>query len=183
MAYLICIRLDWNHTAIPLRIASKYFTLEICPEPAHPFGRKGLALAGAWRQLQAPNIAGMLLLDGDVAIDPIDHEHMLKAIDGEPDNVIHTAPVVLWPVSTHLGSWVWGHGSNGQYSQADHDDGLDMFTFCYTYLPRKLIEACIEQGLDEWTYPAVDRTVCKVARSIGMPVHVVRDAKPKHLNY
>ena len=183
MAQIICIRLDWNHTAMPLRIASKFFTLEVNPEPAHPFGRKGLALAGAWDQLAGPDIAGMLILDGDVAIDPLDHKHMIKAIDDEPHMLVHTAPVVLWPVSTHLENWVWGHGRNSRYSQDDGEEDLDMFTFCYTYLPRKLVESCIEHGLARWTYPHVDSNFCKAARSIKMPVHVVRDARPKHLNY
>jgi hypothetical protein len=97
MAQIICIRLDWNHTAIPLRIASKYFTLHVAPEPAHPFGRKGLALAGAWHQLTGPDIAGMLILDGDVAIDPHDHHHMLAAIDKDPHDTIYTASR-RWPV-------------------------------------------------------------------------------------
>jgi hypothetical protein len=183
MAQIICIRLDWNHTAIPLRIASKYYTLHVDPEPAHPFGRKGLAIAGAWHQLAGPDIAGMLILDGDVAIDPHDHQHMLQAIDKDPHNTIHTAPVILWPTSTHTDSWVWGHGTGGHFTQDDTDDNLDTFTFCYTYLPRRLMEACLTSGLTEWTYPGVDGKFCHQARTIGTPVNVVRSASPKHLNY
>jgi hypothetical protein len=183
MAQIICIRLNWNHTAMPLGMARKFFTLEVNPEAAYPFGRKGLALAQAWKQLAIPDTAGMLLLDGDVAIDPLDQEHMLKAIDKEPHNVVHTAPVILWPVSTHLEYWVWGHGGNGRYTQVDNNTDLDMFTFCYTYLPRKLVESCVENGLAQWTYPTVDYNVCKEAKSIKMGINVVRDAKPKHLNY
>jgi hypothetical protein len=183
MAQIICIRLDWNHTAIPLRIASKYFTLHVAPEPAHPFGRKGLALAGAWHQLTGPDIAGMLILDGDVAIDPHDHHHMLTAIDKDPHDTIHTAPVRLWPVSTHQPDWVWGHGTAGRFTQNDTDHNLDTFTFCYTYLPRRLIDTCITAGLPDWTYPTVDSQFCHHARTINMPVTIVRDAAPKHLNY
>jgi hypothetical protein len=183
MAEIICIRLNWNHTAMPLRMASRFFTLDVNPEPEYPFGRKGLALTGAWNQLTSSDVAGMLILDGDVAIDPNDHEHMLRAIDKEPDDVVHTAPVLLWPTSTHHGTWVWGHGRNGRYSQEDTDEDLDTFTFCYTYLPRTLIESCIEHGLAAWTYPRVDRNVCRQARSAGMRVHVVREARAKHLNY
>jgi hypothetical protein len=183
MAQITCIRLNWNHTAMPLRMASKFFTLDINPEPAHPFGRKGLALTGAWKQLTGPDVAGMLLLDGDVAIDPLDHEHMIQAIDKEPHDIVHIAPVLLWPTSTHHGTWVWGHGRNGRYSQEDTGEDLDTFSLCYTYLPRKLIEACIEHGLPAWTYPHVDRNVCTQARSLKMPVNLVRGANPKHLNY
>jgi hypothetical protein len=183
MAQIICVRLNWNHTAMDLRMASKFFTIDINPEPAYPLGRKGLVLASAWNQLTDPQVTGMLILDGDVAIDPLDHEHMLRAIDKEPHDAVHTAPVRLWPTSTHHGTWVWGHGRNGRYSQEDTDDGIDSFTFCYTYLPRQLIEACIESGLPAWAYPRVDRNVCRQARALAMPVHVVRDAQPKHLNY
>lgn len=183
MPQIVCVRLNWNHTAIPLRIASSFFTLEINPEPEYPFGRKGLALAGAWRQLAGPDISGILLLDGDVAIDPLDHAHMLKAIDQEPDSTVHTAPVLLWPISTHLETWVWGHGSHGRYSQDGDDKDLNVFTFCFTYLPRKLIEACLGHGLANWGYPGVDHNICEEAKSMGIPVHVVWDARAKHLNY
>jgi hypothetical protein len=183
MAQIICVRLDWNHNAIPLRIASRYHTLHYGPEPAHPFGRRGLAMAGAWHQLTNPAIAGMLVLDGDVAIDPHDHHHMLTAIDTDPDSTVHTAPVILWPTSTRLTDWVWGHGTGGRFSQHDTDEHLDMFTFSFTYLPRKLLDACITAGLDTWTYPGVDTKFCDEARALGMPVHIVRSARPKHLNY
>ena len=183
MAQIICIRLDWNRTAIPLRIASSYYTLHYGPEPAHPFGRRGLAMAGAWQQLAGPDIAGMLILDGDVAIDPHDHRHMLQAIDKDPHDTVHAAPVRLWPVSTHLTDWVWGHGADGRFSQNDTDDHIDIFTFCFTYLPRRLMQACITSGLAEWTYPGVDGKFCQQARTIGMAVSVVREARPKHLNY
>jgi hypothetical protein len=181
-AEIVNVRLDWNHTAIPLRIGAKFFTVEICPQPEYPFGRKGLALARIWEQVGSGRADGMLILDGDVAIDPLDYGHMLDAIETRPDSV-HTAPVMLWPVSTHLDVWVWGHGRAGRYSQEYTDDDLDMFTFCFTYLPGKLLETCLQDGLDSWVYPHVDANVCARAQQIGTPVHLVRDARPKHLNY
>ncbi len=170
------VRLDWDRTAIPLRLRG-FYPLHIAPEPGWPFGRKGLALAGAWRQLGTPAAAGMLILDGDVAADPLDLAAMLAAIHADPA-VIHTAPVRLWPVSTKLDGWVWSHG-RGQFTQQDVDDP-DLFGFSFTYLPRRLIEGA---GLDRLTYPGVDRQVMSVAQKMRIPVRLVRGARPVHLNY
>ena len=67
-------------------------------------------------------------------------------------------------MSTHRSSWVWGHGE-GDYSAKDTDTP-DVFTFSFTYLPRQLVEECIETGLATWRYPGVDRQVCEVAREL-----------------
>lgn len=183
MAQILCIRMDWNHTAIPLPISNRFYTLQVNPEPEYPFGRRGLAYTRTWQQLQTPKIEkGMLLLDGDVAIDPLDHAHMLDAIH-ENSAIIHTAPVYLWPISTHVESWVWGFGKNNRYTQNEDDTDLDMFTFSYTYLPRKLIEESIEAGMAEWQYPRVDKNMWKLNKKLGIEVHVVWDADAKHLNY
>lgn len=182
MPEILCLRIDWNHTAIPLRIASRFFTLEFGPEPEYPFGRKGLGLTRSWEQLAKDSIDGMLLLDGDVAIDPYDFEMMLKSIDAYPSDV-HTTTVKLWPVSTKYDTWVWGHGRDEFYTQRDYSDKLDMFTFCFTYLPRRLIEYCIESGLAQWQFPLVDKNVCTHAKKLGVPIRIVRAASPKHLNY
>lgn len=183
MAQILCVRLNWNHTAIPLGMSKAFYSLEINPETAYPFGRKGLALTSAWQQLETSDIAGMLLLDGDVAIDPLDHMHMLDAIDHD-STIIHTAPVYLWPVSTHVAQWVWGFGQNGRYSQRDYGgENLDTFTFCYTFLPRKLISAAIEAGMAEWQYPKVDKSMCKLSKKLGIAINVVWEADAKHLNY
>ena len=182
MPQVLCLRINWNHSAIPLRIASRFFNVDVMPEPEFPFGRKGLSLSQAWRQLSKPDFCGMLLLDGDVAIDPHDYEAMLTAI-GEAPEKVHTAPVKLWPISTHVETWVWGHGRNATYTQQDYSDRLNIFTFCFTYLPRILVEDCIEQGLEYWQFPNVDSTVCERARELDLPVHLVANSHPKHLNY
>lgn len=185
MAQVALVRLDWDRTAVPLRAARDFFTLHIGPEPAHPFGRKGLALKGAWCQLgnNGPEpAAGMVILDGDVAIDPGDIAAMLAAIIAEP-GVIHVAPVKLWPVSTKLPYWTWGHGLHAEgLTQTDHDNP-DFFSFCFTYLPRAVIEACIKAGMDRWAFPHVDEQAQVQAGKLGIPVRVVRSAHPVHLNY
>jgi hypothetical protein len=177
----VCVRVDWDRGAVPLPLhAGRYHAVHVMAEPAYPLGRKGLVLASAWRQLSRDGADGMLILDGDVAIDPADHAAMFAAIGREP-GAVHVAPVRLWPISTHLRSWVWGHGQGG-YSQDETDDP-DVFTFAYTYLPRRLIEACISAGMDGWAYPDVDRNTCRCARREKIPARVVRDASPKHLNW
>ena len=180
MESVILVRLDWDRTAIPLREAKRYFTLRIAPEPEWPFGRKGLAIASAWRQLGNPAAAGMVILDGDVAIDPCDTAAMLAAVEGEP-RCVHVAPVKLWPASTKRAGWGWGDGE-GDFSRADPDDP-DVWGLSLTFLPRKLIEACVKAGLETWAYPNVDRFIHREARRMRIKAWVVRDASPLHMNY
>jgi hypothetical protein len=124
---------------------------------------------------------GMLILDGDVAVDPLDTSTMMRAIGANPD-IVHTAPVRIWPVSTKRGHWVWAHSKGGK-SQEDTDEP-NRFSFGFTYLPRALIESCIEAGLRSWTYPHVDLNMSKRAVELGMRITVVRDGcSPKHCNY
>lgn len=173
------VRLDWDHTALPLP-GLGFYALRITPEPGHPFGRKGLALAAAWEQLAGPAAAGLVILDGDVAVDPQDIAAMLAAIHLDP-GAVHVAPVRLWPASTKRDRWVWGHG-RGDFSRDDPDDP-DVFGFCFTYLPRRLVDACVKSGLAGWRYPHVDRLTSRRARALRIPVRVVRGATPKHVNY
>jgi hypothetical protein len=175
---IVQVRVCWDRAEIPLRV--DFHIVRIGPESGYPFGRRGLALVSAWRQLAAVDTPGMLVLDGDVAVDPVDYAAMLAAIVAEPA-AVHVAPVRLWPISTHVADWVWGHG-RAVFSQ-DDPDNPDVFTFSFTYLPRALIEACITAGMGEWTYPGVDRRVCEQSRTLRVPVHVVRGAAPKHVNF
>jgi hypothetical protein len=174
------VRLDWDRTAFDQRIASRFYTLNVGPEPDYPFGRKGLVLASSWRTLALPEYTGMLILDGDVAIDPEDYGQMLAAIHVRPD-IVHTAPAKLWPASTKRKDWVWGHWT-AEASQEIEDQAW-WFTFCFTYLPRVLIEAAIRAGLRSWRYPTCDRKVCETYQTSGLPVHIVKNCFPKHMNY
>lgn len=171
------IRLDWDRTAMHLPVR-EFIDLHFGPEPGYPFGRKGLQMAGAWRQLAGDDTPGMLILDGDVAVDPFDVAVMLLAIDADPCSVL-TAPARIWPVSTGAPHWVWGHG-RGEFTQEDVDDP-DRFSFCFTYLPAVLIGKCT--GLPEWEFPHVDREVARVARENGIPIRVVDGCSPKHVNF
>jgi hypothetical protein len=180
MAELVCVRVDWDRTAIPLRL-SHFHTIRLGPEAAHPFGRKGAALAGAWRQLSGRRTDGMVILDGDVAVDLLDVAAMRASIHVKPD-AVHVAPVRLWPASTHDGSWHWAHW-NTEPTQDLYDGHVRRFSFCFTYLPRPLIDRCIQQGLEGWTFPHVDRLVSLQAQQAKTPVIVVPACTPKHLHF
>lgn len=175
----MAVRMDWDRTAIPLRLPG-FFTVHYGPEPGYPFGRRGLAMAGAWAQLATAEAAGMLTLDGDVAADPADVAGMKGAIHAHPD-LVHVAPAKLWPVSTGHSSWVRAHGA-GVFTQDDPDEP-DVWTFCFTYLPRRLLEAAVKAGLATWTYPAVDRRMHTLAGELGITARTCRTAAPKHLHW
>ena len=181
MAEVLAVRIDWNRTALDQRIASRFHTLHVDPEVDYPFGRKGLSLARAWRHLAQDDFSGMLILDGDVVIDPEDYAQMLTAIHYDPFAVV-VAPVRIWPVSTKRKDWVWGHWTN-EPGQEVIEDTAWWFTFCFTFLPRKLVEAAIRDGLSSWRYPICDRRVCETAQKIGMRIRIAPNCFPKHLNY
>lgn len=172
-------RFDWDRTAIPLALP-QFRVVHYGPEPGWPFGRRGLAMQGAWRQLSTAGCAGMLVLDGDVALDLADVAAMKAAIHEAPD-LVHVAPVRLWPVSTGQRAWAWAHGQGG-YSQDDPDEP-DVWTFSFTYLPRRLLEAAVKTGLATWTFPGVDRRMHRLARELGIGARTCRAAAPRHLHW
>jgi len=181
------LRMIWDRRETPMppvRIA-RMMSLHYGPEPDHPFGRRGRAMEAAWKQLSGPATAGMLLLDGDVVIDPWDYTVMAAHIQAEPA-AVHVAPVKLWQVSkTDMElAWAWGHCRNGVFTQDDYGpEDPDFFCFNFTYLPRALVEACIKAGLRSWMFPTVDKEVSRVFRRSGIPVRVVKDCTPKHMHY
>lgn len=181
----VFVRVIWDahHLKYPLHLPLANFKeLHVTPEPAHPFGRKGLQLASAWKQIAKPEHRGLLILDGDVLIDPHDYMMMLVAIQLDPD-AVQIAPAKLWPVSKHDSpGWVWGHCREGKFTQ-DWVDDPDFFAFNFTYLPRRVVELAIGKGLKTWQFPEVDRSVSRVAREAKVPMRVVNDCWPKHMHY
>ena len=179
---VVFVRVVWDRQAIPLKLPGvRLFDLHIGPEPGHPYGRKGAALAGAWRQLATRQCTGMLIMDADVAVDPLDVSVMLNAIGNEP-GAVWTAPVKLWPESTQRPSWVWGHWDDTGPSQQPCEQPT-MFSFGLTYLPRKAIARAIRDGLERWTFPGVDGRMSKAAVAARVPVRVVDGCWPKHLHF
>lgn len=192
MTEVACVRVIWDRKAFdmpPVRYLDsakvprvlRFHPLHVVPEVEYPAGRKGLALAGAWRYFGIKGGAdGLLILDGDVAIDPVMAEKMLNAIGREPGSV-HTAPVRLWPVSTGRPDWVWAHWEKEASQEIDLNPRY--FSFNFTWLPRKLIEGCLTDGLERWTFPNCDACVSAMARKMKMPVRVVTEIEPLHLHW
>lgn len=175
-------RTVWNGDAIPFSMPGiRHFDLHLAPEPGYPFGRKGLALLGAWRQLRTDQCSGMLIQDGDVVVDPLDVAAMLETVRGRPE-LVWTAPVRLWPASTQRTSWVWGHWAAAGPTQQPEPNPT-FFSFCYTYLPRRVIDQAARMGLDKWTFPGVDKRMSQAAQAARVPVRVVDGCTPKHLHY
>jgi hypothetical protein len=174
--------MNWNHTAIPIREARHYYTLDILPTSDAPFGEKGKALAAAWRQLSTTDMAGMLILDGDVAVDPHDRLVMLDAIHHAPKSV-HVAPAKIWPISTKRDDWVWAHWQDDATQVLEWSPKPKWFTLCFTYLPRRLITGAMLHGLPTWRYPGVDTNFCRLAQRLDIDINVVTGCSPKHLNY
>ena len=191
MAEIICIQAGWNGGALklpPLQyrrgdrlFRAKFHKVSVAATDDYPLGRKGLVLARAWEQLGPPAKAeGMLVLDGDVAVDPVMVRQMMDAIDGAP-GIVHTAPVKIWPVSTHRQDWVWAHWENRASQHID--DTASWFSFNFTYLPAALLAACIKRGMKKWIYPAVDANVSRTARAENIEARPVPDCFPVHLHW
>lgn len=188
---LICVKVAWRGQTVA-SLDQPFHLIEVNPEPAHPKGRKGLVLASAWRQMATEQDVGMLIVDGDVVIEPTDLNAMIGHVLSDTA-AVWTAPTRLWPRSTHLPSWVWGHRKEPPPNASADDairlwqtdvDDPDWFTFCFTYLPRRLVEAAVADGLKDWHYPYVDLNMHRLAKRVGVPVRVVRgDCHPKHVNF
>lgn len=183
MEFVFC-RVNWNRTAPPFHMpgAIRWFDLHVGPEPGYPFGRRGLAIAAAWRQLGNGKCTGMLMMDGDVAIDPLDLAAMGDAIPETPKMVL-VGPVRLWPASTMRPDWVWGHWKAGAGPTQEFIERPDRYGFGFTYLPRALLEHAIAAGLEDWTFPNVDVKMADVARARRIRARTVDGCHPKHLHY
>lgn len=160
-----------------------YHDMMVRQEERWPFGRKGSLLTGLWNSLERTGTDGIVINDNDVVIDPHDHRAMLIAIRTDP-LAVWTAPVKLWPNSTGDKSWCWSHGEKqGTRSQVDTDSPT-WFGFGFTYLPARLLDASVAAGLADWKYPWVDTKVGEMARTLDIPVKVVRNGcYPKHINF
>lgn len=178
------VRMNWDRTAPRLRLdLMRCLDLHYGPEPGWPFGRRGAAMESAWKHQAPPNAAGMLILDGDVIIDPHDYIQMVASVQLIPE-AVHVAPVRLWPVSnTDSDRWVWAHWRDGNKTNEYVEQEPDFFCFNFTFLPRRLLELCTKAGLKQWVFPSVDTRVSRVCRDAGIPVRVVPDCFPKHMHF
>jgi hypothetical protein len=190
MAEVLWTRIVWNHQQGDLPLVTyqdllmvRFMTVHVDPEPGFPAGRKGLQLAGAWSQYTKGDAkpTGMVTLDGDVAVDPGHVMQMAHAIEAEPE-AVHVAPVKIWPAGTVRKSWIWAHYDETGPSQ-NWDVTPRIFGFNFTYLPRKLIERCLKDGMKNWTYPNCDSCFSQRAREMGLAMKVVPYCFPVHLHW
>ena len=182
MAEIVSVRVNWDNTAIPIKMPGQFYNLHIDPSTDNPFGEKGKSLSNAWRQLNWNNkMDGMLIIDGDVAIDEIDYANMLNAIHYH-DKMVVIAPARIWPASTKRKNWSWAHWSK-EPSQVLETENVRWFSFNFTYLPKKVIDQAHEDGLISWAYPNVDKNMSTAAFNAGVPVFVAEDVLPKHMNF
>ena len=181
----LCFQVVWDRTGLPLYgpWAEWFRPLHIGPEPGAPFGRKGRALADAWTQVSPVGCDGLWLLDGDCAVDPIDFTAMITAINSDKDT-IWTGDVVLWPTATKSpcprpGLW----HTDDPYQPVEVGN---RFTFCCTWLPVRVVKACLSE-MPSWRYGqaggGVDVRVAKKAEKLGVQARLVPHCRPKHLNY
>lgn len=196
MTRFIFCRLIWDHQVEALRHfrmpGARWFDLHMGPEPGAPLGRKGRVLDAAWRQLRERETAGLLLLDGDVAIDPLDFAAMQAAIGNDPGGV-HVAPVRLWPQSTQREDWSWAHWDEGHGLTQQWSDTPGRWSFNFTYVPRAVMNAASSRGIEAgprrrlklaaWEFPTVDMNMNKVAKDCGIKAKIVEDCHPKHMHY
>jgi hypothetical protein len=182
VATIAFVRIDWDHKAFPLSLPGvRLHTLRVDPEPDYPFGRKGRIIQRGWEQLREPGMAGMVILDGDVATDPYQVDEMFAALDSDP-KAVWVAPAKIWPQSTRRPRWVWAHRA-GEASQEMATEGITFFSFCFTYLPSALIDRCVKAGMSDWTFPTVDQRVSRVARESRTRIRVVEGIEAIHLHY
>jgi hypothetical protein len=180
----VIVRVNWDRTALPFHMpgAVRWFDLHVGPEPGRPFGRRGLALQAAWEQLGNKGCCGMLVMDGDVQIDPLDLAAMGDAIAARPRTVL-IGPVRLWPASTQRESWVWGHWRSPHGPTQEMTPNPNRWSFGFTYLPRRLLEAAARDGLADWSFPNVDVKMSDCATRHRVPARVVEGCHPKHMHY
>lgn len=180
---IVFAQLCWRGECI--REIPQFRRIDILPTNEYPLGRKGHTLVSVWNTCAEEHTVGMCILDGDVAIDPLDAALMHQAITQYKDD-IHLAHVKIWPKSTGLSDWTWAErkwGTNTVEEWQKLRADVDTMSFGFTYIPRRLIEQCIREGMHTWVYPNVDFNVGRVAREMKIKFRIVEGAYPKHVNF
>jgi len=180
---LFQVRMTWKGSSAPQFLNRHFYQVDVYPEPGYPMGRKGKVFADTWRQIpdnMKPKYDGMLVIEGDVLIDPHDYKQMLKSIESDV-NAVWTAPVKVWPITSKFDDWFWCHWAT-MPSQTLDEYPL-RFGYNFTYLPTKLIELAIDAGWENWDYWNDDSEMPIVAMKNQIKVKVPEDCYPKHLHY
>ena len=145
-------------------------------------------MSSVWKTFADHKTTGITFYDGDVTIDEMDYRVMLSSIMEDPE-AIWTAPVRIWPHRTNFPDWIWSHrrdlrpGDDPLTEWQKDTDDPDLWSFGFTYIPARLMNTAIDNGLEEWVYPKVDVEMSLLAKKEDIPCKVVRgDCHPKHLS-
>lgn len=177
------VRFNWDHSALPYDISIAGVTfkdLHIQPSARYPVGQKGMALAHYWNTMQLHRTYhGILILDGDVAIDPGDLSAMLTAIEEAPLSVL-TTPMRVW----YDGREYWSHrGRDGELHNGPIQGPIHYFSFGFTYIPRELMTKAVNEGLALQVYPYVDEWLSKYAVKWNFAIELITGCYPKHMHF
>lgn len=173
---ILAVRYSWQKPS-SLPDPGRFFEAVMTADAEHPHGRRGMWMSRCWKYGREHGADGMLCLDGDTAVDPVDVAVMCHAID-EDDKAVHTTPVRLFPP---YGDWTWAHGRDS-YTQECVTEGINLFGFAFTYLPGPLLNTCVAVGLESQVFPEVNKFVSRIARQSGCRVNLV-PMSPTHLNW
>lgn len=160
------------------------YVLDVWPTDDYPRGREALELSDLWAQISTYGIPGVLLLGCDVAADPDDYAAMCTAADRRPD-LVHTGLVKLWPAATKRREWMWSHrGGTLGNPVASQDDIIfpTYFSLGFVYVPGQLLDLAFPKHSD-WKWGEMDVGLSEIAISNGIRLHVVYDARPKHVHF
>lgn len=150
----------------------------IIPQPDAPYGRYGASLIRTFREV--PDAPGLVILEQDIAGDPLVVQEMEQAVVSNPD-AIWAVPYRLYATSTGRHSPIWAHRGglpsawNGMESDYPCPEEPRAVGLGCTYLPKILIEhmASIEYTPD-LDYPVLDTTLSHMATTLGIPMYTTK---------
>ena len=175
-------QIEWNHWRIPSVAPDR--VIRVAPEPDAPRGRKAALMAEYWRHIRGSGVAGVIWQDPDIVADPDDLAAMRRHAETWP-GMVHVAVHKLWPASTMLPDWVYGHGvMDGERPVLSQklSGRADWFALGLTYTPAQLLDLAIPH-MPAWQFGQVDSGLGAVARQHRIPGRAVTAARPKHLHF
>lgn len=176
------VQISWCHFRV-VSIRTDH-VLNCQPGTDYPHGRKALMMSMLWSELGTWGAPGVLWLDPDIAADPDDLAAMTEAVREHPADM-HTAAVKLWPESTGRDTWMWSHrgGSLGAPAATQQEDTpVSYVSTGFLYTPARLLDLAFPAG-SGWQWDQVDVGLSEIALQAGIPAHLVKGCRPKHLHF
>lgn len=145
----------------------------------------GQVMINTWRQFNA--VAGMLWIEGDIALEPLHLDEIAHTVDLIPGCVV-TAPFRLYPASTHHYHVQWPfyvETNNGGERILRADEPIPTvvrsFGLGCTYLPAELL-ATKDMDICKYDWPSLDWKLSILARESGIPIFTTH-TPVVHLHY